>query len=163
MYALVSRLHIVFRLSSICLWDRERWGEREVETGRGGRGRWRQRSGTPSASILCLPRPSPYGSSHGMRLGTTSDSTLITNEDTMFVLFSLLLMCMFVSFLFQNVPTPHTFMWVWERIVSMCCFFFFLNWFICVWIKAGHSRQNHFFFNVLINFEILDYFHNLSD
>lgn len=64
--------------------------------------RLRQRSGTPSASILCLPRPYPYGSSLSMRLGTTCDSTVITNEDTLFVLFSLF-MCMCVSFLLQNV------------------------------------------------------------
>lgn len=42
----------------------------------------RQRSGTPSASILCLPRPSPYGSSLSMMLGSTFACTLITNEDT---------------------------------------------------------------------------------
>lgn len=44
----------------------------------------RQRSGTPSASILCLPRPSPYGSSLSMMLGSTFACTLITNEDTLF-------------------------------------------------------------------------------
>lgn len=56
---------------------------------RWGRGRDEDRGLGHLLPLLCLPRPSPYGTSLGMRLGTTSDSAVITNEDTLFVLFSL--------------------------------------------------------------------------
>lgn len=63
-----------------------RWGGGERE-------RYEDRGLGHLLPLLCLPRPSPYGTSLGMRLGTTSDSTVITNEDTLFVLFSLLCAC----------------------------------------------------------------------
>lgn len=37
-------------------------------------------------SLVCLPRPSPYGSSTSTSLGNTSNSAAITDEDTLFLL-----------------------------------------------------------------------------
>lgn len=84
---LVGRLRVILDPWPACLRDRKRWDEREKSAlWAQARGKARLRFGTPSASVICLPRPSPYGSSLSRRPGITSDSTLITNEDTLFLL-----------------------------------------------------------------------------
>lgn len=67
-------------------------------------------------SLLCLPRPSPYGSSTSSSLGNTSNSAAITDEDTLFfqlvvseVLFSVLLLrCLLQTVVLVNIFNSST-------------------------------------------------------
>lgn len=88
--------HCRLTLSLLVSETKKDGGERGLDSEMGERERDEDRGLGHLLPLLCLPRPSPYGTSLGMRLGTTSDSTVITNEDTLFVLFSLFMcLCMF--------------------------------------------------------------------
>lgn len=70
----------------------------------------------------CLPRPSPYGSPLSMRFGTTSDSIVITNEDTLLVQFSLFLWCSCVLTL-PDCCRVSIFNSTWCLSFPQCCFY----------------------------------------
>lgn len=61
-------------------------------------------------SLVCLPRPSPYGSSTRSSLGSISNSTAITDEDTLFfqlvvfeALFPMFLRCRLQTVVLVNI------------------------------------------------------------